>query len=115
MATNEERREIAARLRGIAARNQGSLGAKRMGEVLMTAQEVTVTRGLPSVTHVLERYADLIEPEPERTCRLVMIAPGWWECDECAQGIDWDSCSERDPPSCSYCPNCGAKVVADDL
>ena len=223
MATDEERREIASRLRGIAAMNQGSLGAERMGKVLMTAQEVTGTRGLPSVAHVLERYAeliepdpvtgstsdgyhtfdelydhraklfsvivkafegrawkslkhadgtmcdgmfivgietpsgqatyhydvdtywsmfdcqeldaapewdghtpkqaieriavlaDLIEPEPERTCRLVMIAPGWWECDECAQGIDWDSCNENDPPSCTYCPNCGAKVIADVL
>lgn len=27
--------------------------------------------------------------------------------------IDWDSCDEADPPSCSYCPNCGRKVVIE--
>lgn len=34
-------------------------------------------------------------------------------CDECGRCIDWDSCDEADPPSCSYCPNCGRKVVIE--
>lgn len=57
---------------------------------------------------------DLSEAAPiARTCHISMIFPGWWECDECGRGIDWDSCDEHDPPSCSYCPNCGAKVVSE--
>ena len=55
-------------------------------------------------------FADLIEPE-ERTCHIVMISTGVWECDECFGGIDWDSYDEDDPPNCGFCPNCGAKVV----
>lgn len=47
----------------------------------------------------------------ERTCHFVMTSPGWWECDECFGGIDWDSCDEDDPPGGNYCPNCGARVV----
>lgn len=45
------------------------------------------------------------------TCHIVMISPGWWECDECANSIDWDSCDPNDPPSCNFCPNCGREVV----
>lgn len=44
------------------------------------------------------------------TCHIVMADSGWWECDECGGSIDWDSCDPNDPPSCSYCPNCGRKV-----
>ncbi len=59
-------------------------------------------------------FVDFSEVAPiARTCRIVMISPGWWECDECGRGIDWDSCDENDPPSCSYCPNCGRKVVIE--
>lgn len=58
------------------------------------------------------RLADLIEPEPvERTCHIVMVSPGEWECSACGGGIDWDSYDEGDLPNCNYCPNCGAKVV----
>lgn len=58
----------------------------------------------------VRRLADLIEPE-ERTCHIVMISTGVWECDECFGGIDWDSYDEDDPPNCNFCPNCGAKVI----
>lgn len=49
----------------------------------------------------------------ERTCRIVMVSTGFWECDACGGGIDWDSYDEGDPPNCNYCPNCGAKAVVD--
>ena len=49
----------------------------------------------------------------ERTCRIVHDGHGHWECDECGGSIDWDSCDDADPPSCSFCPNCGAKVIGD--
>lgn len=48
------------------------------------------------------RLADLIEPEPERTCHPV-FEDETLVCSECSEGIDgygWN-----------FCPNCGAKVV----
>ena len=48
--------------------------------------------------------ADLIDPEPERTCRYEHIEGTWYKT----------SCGERYdgvvPPN--YCPNCGAEVVS---
>lgn len=69
------------------------------------------------------RLAELIEPEPERTCRPVFMNwagnPPYNEsgarldigslalgCSEC--GCPWGSKSARVP---NFCPNCGAKVV----
>ena len=46
-----------------------------------------------------------------KECSIVMTSPGWWECDSCGSSIYWDSYDENDPPSCNFCPNCGAKVV----
>ena len=47
----------------------------------------------------------------DETCHIVMYEPGWWECDKCGALIDWDSYDEDDTPNCTYCPNCGSKVV----
>lgn len=61
------------------------------------------------------RLADLIEPEPERTCRN-LSKNGGFHCDGCGLRIDYctDDCS------CGFfaydicfCPNCGAKVVVE--
>lgn len=49
----------------------------------------------------------------ERTCHIVMVEECEWECDKCRTAIDWESPYEDDPPSCKYCPNCGAKVVKE--
>lgn len=62
-----------------------------------------------------ERLADLIEPEPERTCRIVhrndfQKALGehsiWYECGFGIMIAD----GTQEPV---YCPGCGAKVVDD--
>lgn len=111
--TDEERREVAARLRELAAGNQGLLEPKRMGEVLAEAQKAMGTRGLASVAHVLERYADLIEPE-ERTCGAEQDYEAMedgipdcriWRC-ECGEMFPFWRGMEP-----TYCPACGAKVV----
>lgn len=57
------------------------------------------------------RIADLIEPEPERTCHM--------EPDEtashamCGPAVRCDACGAAVPAvgTLRYCPNCGAKVV----
>lgn len=69
------------------------------------------------------RLADLIEPEPERTCRLVPMpwngAPPYRRSNVVLDGMT-DGCPEcgypikarlRETPN--YCPFCGAKVVED--
>lgn len=67
------------------------------------------------VSEICDRLADLIEPEPERTCRDIAEPPkggGFWpaphfKCSECGGehvSIDY----------VSYCPKCGAKVVGDE-
>lgn len=58
--SEQERRAIAARLREIAAENEGYLG-HRMGAVLTEAQRVMGTLGRRSCADVLRRHADLID------------------------------------------------------
>ena len=106
--TDEERREVAENLRNMCG--CGCRDAEEFYELLND----TVMRAwdFHDFHDVANRLADLIEPE-ERTCHIVMISTGVWECDECFGGIDWDSYDKDDPPNCSYCPNCGAKAVTD--
>lgn len=66
------------------------------------------------------RLADLIEPEPERTCRMELVdvtdylGQKMYRCSECGALMTDDACffeGEPDIAGFSYCPNCGAKVV----
>lgn len=104
MIDDDERREIAARLRELADANDGYLGMDRVNRVLRDGQAILGTSGLASVADVLRRHADLIEPEPERTCKN-LSSGSLFVCSECnGQVTKW-----RVMPS--YCPDCGAKVV----
>ena len=59
-----------------------------------------------------DRLADLIEPEPERTCELEPPISGKKRCKRCGAFVSynavWD-CFGIIPAR--FCPNCGAKVV----
>lgn len=70
--TSDERREIAAKLRALAHDNQGLLGAWQMRRVMDEGTRILGTVGLPDCAHVLERYADLIDPsdydQPHEYC-----------------------------------------------
>lgn len=73
------------------------------------------------------RLADLIESEPERTCRMVEVKTGEvadyrdtdeviFHCESChtERGIfSYDEDGNVYPARPEYCPNCGAKVVED--
>ena len=105
MPTNDERREVARRLRD----NAG----QKPGWVIPWAafNDAYEHEG----AELLNRLADLIEPE-ERTCHAVrlevpfdprdfpddLIEVYQFRCSECSVLLedDW-----------SFCPNCGAKVV----
>lgn len=100
MPTNEERREVAARLQ-----NWESLRETFMESPICAALYVLNVEGYLDWRGVCELLADLIEPEPERTCRWKHIE-GTWFMSECGERYD------RVMPD-NYCPNCGAKVIGD--
>ena len=104
MPTNEERREVAARL------------WKHIGKPLFTGQDVEDIIGVQrsDFDAVLadasyRRLADLMEPE-ERTCRI-------YDTDhEFEDSIRCDACQmtfRRPWQPFKFCPNCGAKVVSE--
>ena len=106
MPTNDERRDVAARLR--------ELDTSRLYDGMdeVCALEDACGCDVGQDWHDMElkdRLAELIEPEPERTCRDLGGEYGTnyeaydFGCSECGFGCDI--------PHPNYCPNCGAKVV----
>lgn len=117
MPTDEERREVAAGLRRLAEKHDGvtwflvekhtglAPDERYMGSSVYTSESVA-------------RLADLIEPEPERTChpvhperfdqdgRLHML---FHRCSLCGRDLPY----EAEKGHCGYCPNCGARVVVE--
>ena len=107
MPTNEERREVAARLRGIVEKTWYT----SWHELYTIKNACGCYDEQCSQDMVLkDRLADLIEPEPERTCRNV--ADNYdgmgFVCSECTRAVPED---EYDPEIDGYCSGCGAKVV----
>lgn len=109
--TDEERREVAARLRESRSFVDG------LGRCGMTQNALdTFERILECVGYetgdVFDFLAGLIEPAPERTCMPIMppYEPGVEEipvCSECGRQMfieDGDA----------YCPRCGAKVIEEE-
>ena len=107
MPTDDERREVAARLRRLSGHREvdkefvhEALGLY-MGECVDGYDPVSVSK-----------LADLIEPE-ERTCRMEPTGDGSVVCSACrteytSRWLHDGEYVER------YCPNCGAKVVGAD-
>lgn len=103
MPTNDERREVAARLRRLSGHREvdkefvhEALGLY-MGECVDGYDPVSVSK-----------LADLIEPE-ERTCRMEPTGDGSVVCSACrteytSRWLHEGEYVER------YCPNCGARV-----
>lgn len=114
MQINEERREVAARLRELAP---GSDWPDMVAEACGLNPREMSNSFHEFTGELCERLADLIEPEPERTC-IMHKEHEWndeWEpygiqCSECEEFVlGWKSEFGYAIPS--YCPNCGAKVV----
>lgn len=104
--TNEERREVAARLREHQHCDVGSPTYEGgMIASWLRLKEALDAKGCDSQedhTMMFGYLADLIEPE-ERTCRWKHIE-GTWFMSECGKRYD------RVVPD-NYCPNCGARVI----
>lgn len=119
--TNEERREVAERLRNMTCRD--CRYAEQFYELLK--ETVMNVWDFHEFDDVADRLADLIEPEPERTCRK--LPPTDMGCEhtltvkhkcgmEYAARLEYARCSECDGEFCveyAYCPFCGAKVVGE--
>lgn len=100
MVANDERRDVARRLRG------ARYGWHSWERALYDALGVnTETAGLD----MLGRLSDLIEPEPERTCRDTSPLVYKFTCSECHSSYRF-GCEH----GVWYCPFCGAKVVGND-
>lgn len=106
MPTDDDRREVAARLRK-------AIGLTGFAEVLGFNWTDDSDWGWNDVSNVV---ADLIEPEPERTCRVKSSHEeegdgcyAYFEYElSCGHEIAW---GDQLPPS--YCPECGRRLLYD--
>lgn len=114
MPTNDERREVAARLRREIFSLDFALDCLlriALGEGRCNDNDCEECR-----ENIINRLANLIEPEPERTCHIEL---DWDAMEDQISGYRiWRcSCGEsflffrgRKP---SFCPECGAKVAGE--
>ena len=108
MPTNEERREVAARLRNLDEGMWGSYSEEY--EDLRWA--CLCDRGEYGGMELHERLADLIEPEPERTCHVVARYEARSRSEIGRERIEL-SCGHIVERHSKFCHNCGAKVVGE--
>lgn len=104
MPSNDERREVAARLRDMANR-RGLYGRDVFFANLIDALAM---ERRTSVGETLERLADLIEPS-ERTCTMRYYpASDLWRCSECVGATNAERTLDEPPV---YCQWCGSRVI----
>ena len=105
MVTDDERRDAAARLR--------ELDYSDLQESLICAYlDALGIEGYADWVGIAHRLADLIEPEPERTCTMEYDAVhGDFVCNRCGAWVRTDASRTLSGASMKYCPYCGAKVV----
>lgn len=108
MPTNDERREAAGMVRR--AGNQSPYAWQTIRGILGMPEGYTIPQ-------IQKHLAELIEPEPERTCHMTKIGgdrilAGWWECSEC--GPVYPPCKDEIAKwALQRCPRCGARVVVE--
>ena len=102
---SEERREVAARLRGV---TEEELSYAFLGEIInfTVGGRCLDDEGDIDERLILNRLADLINP----TCRMRPVIEGF-RCSACGTYHDMSGFEEFPWP---FCPNCGARVVTDD-
>ena len=106
MPTNEERREVAARLRNYENLRESFRESPICAFIDALGVEYIDWKG------VCNRLADIIEPEPDITCEFDSQVCGKIRCKRCGAFVSVDSvwdCFGCIPVR--YCPNCGSKVI----
>lgn len=121
MPTNDERREVARRLRYVAEH-----GAPEWATTACCIAECIGEDDYPLWNGsglLFSKLADLIEPQREPTCRISAtgivdsLGQNMYRCSECGalmedDAIFFEGVDEID--WFKYCPNCGAKVVPNE-
>lgn len=111
MISDDERREVAARLRFTDHNLTWSEGCFCIAEDVGAAPNGNEHDDVLAFSHAI---ADLIDTD-ERTCHMTKKGPefvlaGWWECSEC--GPVYPPCNDEIAVwALQRCPRCGAKVV----
>ena len=105
MPTNEERREVARKLRETSDEIRYWCDTNPYWYVMKC---IYGDVEIHDDNELFYRLADLIEPEPERTGHAVEdVSVGRyvsWRCSECEQPIN---------KADNYCPNCGSRVIKE--
>lgn len=113
MPTNDERREVARKLREIVPERFNSiLYGIHLSNVGIGPCAQIVSAHSCIIRDVACRLADLIEPEPERTCK--MVEKQWdngmsvWDCQctSCGEKFEYEN-----GHTWRFCPECGARIV----
>lgn len=110
MPTNEERKALAKRLRTLASHGAAD------EEMVLDALDLYPGEYIEGFNpRCVERLADLIEPEPERTCRIRQH-----RCTNCDHEINnkayfvkielGDGIWTVGSRTANYCPNCGCRI-----
>ena len=114
--TNDERRAAAIRVRRLVHEKRPTVG--EFYKCLVRAVMGTWDYYCPD--DLINRLADLIEPEPERTCRMEYDPVHCdYVCTNCGEWHDtgmYDACDADDRivfKPYRYCPECGARVEVE--
>lgn len=110
MPSNEERREVAARLRTVTREDTRLVFTEEILSALIGGFTVTEENEADTLL-VINRLADLIEPE-DRTCRNIMELWFNFECSACGCNVEGgDELGHNNSAGAfKFCPNCGARV-----
>lgn len=125
MVTDDERREVALALDDLAERMRSWSDAelRDAAGLIESIDGYLFDFGPNGADAIVKRLAELIEPEPERTCHPVSMDwvgnPPYNTGSVCLNSIT-TGCSECGAPwkvsitsIPKFCPNCGAKVVSE--
>ena len=115
MPSLDERREVGARLRYVA--EHGAPEWETSADCIAICLKEPDSPLWSGTEKLFALLADLIEPEPERTCKMYRDEHGTWHCESCENGGDNITGSDGvldmwyDSWHPNYCPWCGAKIV----
>ena len=109
MPTNEERREVATKLRNVTDEDCDMCFLEEILTDCVGDAYVHYSGCQLDYRLLLNGLADLIEPEPERTCEVTEYNDCGPHAEDCT--IVFSCGHETLGYIPNYCPSCGAKVI----